>query len=186
LDTALTGTITVLDESHVATFSPAGAPRVLHDPVVQTSGGVVTVSDNEGGVVEISSASFVKDSTLVSLEIEFGGINTDGDGADSDGFLHRCDIVRLSISLRSNDHVGGLVLVVGACSLLSLVGVVRLGHTLGASFSVVFESPCLETSIASHVLFLVVITVNELLLGEGSEFVSLDFPATFEGSSRGE
>jgi len=141
LDTALTGTITVLDESHVATLSPAGAPRVLHDPVVHSRSLIVTVSDNEGGVIEISSTVFAEDSTLVSLETEFGGINTDGDGGDSDGFLHRCDIVRLRSSLRSNEHVGGLVFVVGACSLLSLVGVVRLGHTLGASFSVVLESP---------------------------------------------
>jgi hypothetical protein len=141
LDTTLTGTISILEESHVSLLTPGVAPRVLHDPEVLAGGFVGAISDNEGGVIEISSTSTVEDTTLVQREICFRGINTNRDGLNSESLLHGGNTVRFRSTLRNDHHVGSLFLAVHASSFLFLVGVVRLGHTLGGTVHVVLESP---------------------------------------------
>lgn len=186
LDSTLTGTVTGLDESHVSLVSPAGSPRVLHDPEVLVGGRVSSVSDNEGGVIEAGSAGTVEDSGFVGLESESFGVNTDGKRLNGSSSLHGGDVVGGGGTLGNGDKSGGLSLVVGAGTSGSGVRVVALSHGLGGSVQVVVVSPGGETSIAGLVLEELVVAIEELLLGERGEGVSLDFPVTFEASSGGE
>jgi hypothetical protein len=170
--------------------TPAGAPRVLHDPVVLTGGGVVTVSDNEGSVIEISSTSSIEDTGLVGLESESGSVNTDRDGLDGNSSLHGSDVVTGGGTLGGDNELRSLGLAVSACTSGSGVRVVSLSHGLGvhaaATSRVVKVSPGGETSIAGLVLEELVITIEELLLGVRGEGVTLDLPDTFEASGSGE
>jgi len=183
LDTTLTGTISVLDEFHVSCVTPAGAPRVLHDPVVLAGGGIGTISDNEGSVIEAGSAATVENTTLVGLESEAFGINTNREGLNSSSGLHGSDVVRSGGTLGNGDQLGGFSFVVSASSSSSGVGVRRLGVGLGGTVHVVIVSPGGETSIAGFVLEELVVAIEELLLRERSKSISLDLPDTFEASS---
>jgi len=114
LDSTLTRTIASSDESHVTIFTPAGSPRVLHEPVVLASGRVSAISNNEGGVIKRGSTVTVKDSALVSLESETSSVNTNRERLDSSSFHHGCHVVRNRSSLSSGDARGGLGLRVSA------------------------------------------------------------------------
>jgi hypothetical protein len=135
-------------------------------------------------VIEISSTVFAEDTALVSLESEARSINSDRYGLNGDSLHHGLHVVGRGGTLGDNHSVGGLVLVVDAGSLSALVRVVGLGH--GLSSFVVVIGPGGETSIATLVLSLAVVAIDELLLREGGKRVSLNLPDTFEASSGGE
>jgi len=88
LDTALTGTISRDDKSHVSFITPGCAPRVLHDPVFLVGISIGAVSNNKGSVIEVSSALTIKDTTLVGLESNARSVNTDRDRLNGNSRLH--------------------------------------------------------------------------------------------------
>jgi hypothetical protein len=84
--------------AHVALFTPAGAPGVLHDPVLLTSSGVCAISNNECGVVKIGTTlGGVEDTALVALENSAVGLNRDGYGLLIDSSLQLGDTVSLDV-----------------------------------------------------------------------------------------
>lgn len=174
LDTALSGSVSGSDEPHVSRISPGGAPRVLHDPEVLAGGRVGTVSYDESSMIEVSSALSVEHSTLVGLESETSGINTNGDGLYGNSIHHGGHDIGDGGTLRSGNKVSSLSVVVSASLSLGNVGVVSLSHGLGLSSSVhvIIVGPGGETSIASLVLEELVIAIQELRLGERGESVT--------------
>ena len=86
MDAAETGPSNDL-ELHVSRFTPGGAPRVSHDPVVNTVGGAP--ANNVGGVVEVGAAvSVVEDTTRVVLESELVSLDSNREDTINKHRLH--------------------------------------------------------------------------------------------------
>lgn len=125
-------------------------------------------------MIEVSSALSVEHSTLVGLESETSGINTNGDGLYGNSIHHGGHDIGDGGTLRSGNKVSSLSVVVSASLSLGNVGVVSLSHGLGSSscVHVIIVGPGGETSIASLVLEELVIAIQELRLGERGESVT--------------
>jgi len=123
-------------------------------------------------VVELSSALTVKDSGLVGLESLLVGLDGDGDGSNLKSTLEGVD--RLlgdgldTGGLESGGHGGGGGLL-GAVSVNGFVGPVLLEEH-SVLLGIFAEDGREVTSVASEAES---DTVNELLLGEAHEFLSL-------------
>ena len=80
--------ITDLDV-HPALVAPGGAPRVAHDPVVDTRDRVCAPANNVGGMVEPRSAiRVVEDAATVELESKLVSLNQHRKNADAELLLH--------------------------------------------------------------------------------------------------
>jgi hypothetical protein len=126
VDTA--GVVVSLD-SDVAVLSPVGTPGVLDEEVLETSGIISTVSNNElGVVVEHDGAVFVSDDTTLVVVVRItSGIYTNSDGSSLDGSSQ-------GVGGRKNgSHAGGVNLTLGlvifaraSSSISRGVGILRL------------------------------------------------------------
>lgn len=143
----------------------------------------MTVADSEDGVVKGGTASFGVENTG-SVGLEDSGVSLDGDsdGVKGEGSLEGRHGVLSNLDGASDIDVGvGIGSIVFARSLDGIVAVGGLG--LGEVLLVVAEGEGLVTTIATEAG---TDTVDELLLGEGEEFIFFDLPGTFEGTGGGE
>merc|ERR1719469_1717390 len=178
LDSADTGT-GLNAELDVASITPGGAPRVLHEEVIGAVFGAVTNSEDtvvEGG----STVSASEDTGLVMLEHDFVGFDGDGDGLLGEGVLEAFGGALGNLG-ESGDldgsHLEGFV-ALATDALSRGVGVVGLGVE-----GVLFQPPEGKghgATLASVVGELV--ALDELLLGEGGEWVAVDLVRSFDGT----
>jgi hypothetical protein len=122
-------------------------------------------------VVEVgATALIVEDTTAVELELEGVGLNGDGDGAGCEGGLELSGAILRNKGLSGvlNDSLGR---VEGAVSVLGSVRVVAL--KLHSVLSDVVHGGAHISTVAALVAVLIV-AVNQLLLGEAEQLVSRD------------
>ena len=171
-----------------AGLAPAGAPRVLDDPVVSV--GLGAVADGQHAVVQLvdlrAAVGVGVDAARVELEVVVGRVHADSDGADvADG------VQKIGLVLGLDDdevgaaghHLGGVVVapvVVG----LGLIRVVGLGHASLDVGEVLERIPHLTT--VAGVVVVVEGAVHELLLGERHQVVAGQLPHALEGAGGGE
>jgi hypothetical protein len=134
------------------------------------------------GCAAAEETATLHDTTVVKLEHDTGGINSNGDWSLVEGSLEGGTGRGLNINEGGNlDLLLGLV--GGALAISTSVGIVRLGFE--AIVFNVLEGIIHETTIATLVA-LSGGAVNELLLRKRDELSSLDLVGTLKGSSGGE
>lgn len=172
--------VAVAGHPDVTLLAPGDTPGVLDDPVLAAAISVVT--DSEDTVVELGGGAvgLIVDSRLVELEGVVGGIDGDRDGADETNSV-------LEGSLASGGDVGvlghGGTLVGGAVVAASVLGGVGV-RGLSVDTSVlddVLESAVHLTAVAAEVS-VAPRAIEEVLLGEADEGVSLELPGSLEGT----
>ena len=160
-------------------------PGVLHDPVL---GAVLfTVTDDEGGVVEVGSAGRrVEDSTGVLLEDSSVSFDEDGGWLLGDGGLHLGNVVGGDVGVGGDSNRGCLGCGVGAALVDGVVWV-------GGLFLSLVLLPVAEGLVLPATAAAVVAeagglggAVDELLLREGEESAGLDEVGALESSGGGE
>jgi len=177
LDSADSGTSSVVGDSHVTRLSPGGTPGVSEDVVALAI--LRSVSNETDSVVDGGSAGgWVEDSRSIELESKLD-IDSDGDGLLSKSSLNLGlgswgDVDTGKISDTSSRVLGGHAGLVN--SSISVVGLKD-----GISGLIVVPSP--PSSIAG---VSVGVTVNELLLGELEELSSGNEVSSLHGLDGGE
>lgn len=180
LNTALSLSISLIEDVNVAVATPAGSPRVLD--LEEWLAAICSITNGEDSVIEVSSAETAVDTRLVELEGSVGGINGDRDGLLGNGSLEWEYFVNSNINTVSDLEglVGSIVL---AGSINSLVGVLALkGDSV---INDVVEGIIHESSVASLVSILGR-AVAQLLFGERKKVLVLEEVSTFKGSGGGE
>ena len=181
LDTADTGTGLNTDLD-VTGISPGGAPRVLNEVVRGTV--FDTVSDGEDTVIELSSASGSgKDTSLVSLESNFVGLDGNRDGGFIEGSLELVRVVGGDHGVSGGLNGGSLNGRVASSNLSSSRGVRVVSLEDGVVVLVESEGEGHGATIASVVKLG---ARDELLLGEGEEFLGGNEMGSFHSSGGGE
>merc|ERR1711981_683143 len=175
-DTALVHA--TLDE-HVTVGAPGRTPGILHLPVVGAALGAVTHCEHT--VVEVGAAAAGQHTTAVQLEAHLIGLNGNADRASVGNSIEEGrfagDVLETSdTTFRDGSSVAGL-----AGAITASVGVGRLGRNAGAL--VELEGVVHETAIAARVLLG---AIHQLLLTEGLQAASCNFPLSFQTTSGGE
>ena len=119
LNTTYTGSL-LNCESHVAALTPAGAPRVLHDPELFSV--LFSVTNDECGVIEslIGKATWrVEDSAFVNLENRWVSFNKDRDWLKRNCCLHLVDVRGFNGRVAGNFCGGSLCCFVLACTIFA-------------------------------------------------------------------
>jgi hypothetical protein len=172
----------VLTDLDVTLLSPGWAPRVLDEEVVLTV--LSTIADSKDTMIERGTASVSGDDTsLVTLEGNLIGLNSNRDGALHEGShkLSLLTVLNIVISGGTNDTLILLVSAAEEAMRLGNVRIVRFGlERVGLG---VGEGSVHHTTVAAHVQ---PGAVNQLLLGEGDEVTGLDLVSALEGTSGGE
>lgn len=182
-------TISLSDED-VSTLTPAGAPRVTHDPVGSGSGGVV--SFKRDSVIEEGTTSSGEDTAGVGLEGHLVGLDGDGHRGSLQSVHHvSIDLARSLSRVVVNSSIADnlsntLRGVVRASSILSGVGVVSVALLSG--LLEVFPSIVVPATTAASVVpgSVTGSTIDELLGREDGESISSHALSTLDGLSGGE
>jgi len=181
LDSTDTGT-GLNSDLDVTGSTPGGAPRVLNEVVRGTI--FDTVSDGEDTVIELSSASGSgKDTSLVSLESNFVGLDGNRDGGFVEGSLELVRVVGGDHGVPSGLNGGSLNGRVASGNLSSSGGVRVVSLEDSGVLLVESEGEGHGATIASVVKLG---ARDELLLGEGEEFLGGNEMGSFHSSSGGE
>jgi len=152
-------------ESHIAGFTPAFSPGILHDPEVLSV--LRSVSNDKGSVIKVgTTASAVKDSACVLLEDGFVSFNGNRNWLFGNGCLHLLNIVCCHHFVVSNVDTRNVCGFVGASSIFTSVRVFGFGF----DFIVlqVVECILLKSTVAAVVSVACCLcsAIDELLLRE--------------------
>lgn len=170
VDTADTFSVS-LGDSNITTFTPAGTPGVLDNPVA------VTIANNEDTVVQVgSTGTGVNNSTSVGLEDSLVGFNGNWNGSNVHCSLELTVVVSLDLPDLgcSNEGLTSVVSAVLSAGLIS-IGV----FTLEWVASGVLESANHGATVATTILK---IAINELLLREWEKLTGSDGVMSFKGT----
>ena len=152
----------VLDgESHVAFLAPAGAPGVLHDPVLLPV--LRAVANEQGGVVERGSTlGRVENTAGVLLENCLISLKRDRDWLFFEGAFHGVRVLLKAKHVAFDFDAGCLGRVIAASAVCASVRVV--GFCLRVVGLPVVEGVVLQASVAPVIAPLASSAVNQLLL----------------------